>query len=424
MKYTKETQQDKHLKITITLDLADWQSALDEAYQKTKARYKVQGFRQGKAPRRVIEKEYGEVVFFDEALNNSFAKYYSEILEKEKIDAVGNPKVNVEKLDNDGVVMTAVTAVYPEVKLGSYKVDVKKPTAKVTVAEVDGAIKEMQERSARMVAVKREAKNGDELLIDFVGKKDGVAFDGGTAKGYQLVLGSNTFIPGFEDQLVGTKEGEEKTINVTFPKDYPAKDLADKPCTFDVKVNEVREKILPKLDDEFAKNVSEYDTLEDYKKSLKEDLLKQKQHQIEHETEDKLVDAVVGNAQVEIPTEMIDEQVEEYIHDLSHRLSHQGLKLEDYVKYMNTTVEKLKQDSRKDAEKVVKTRLVLEAIIKDKNLNLEKDEIENAIEKQAKQSGVTVEDYRKTLNQEVLNQIANNIVVDKLIALLKKENNM
>lgn len=424
MKYTKETQQDNHIKITITLDATDWQKALDEAYQKTKGQYKVQGFRQGKAPRKVIEKEYGDVTFFDEALNDSFGKYYAEILEKEKIDAVGNPKVNVEKLDGDGVVLTAVTAVYPKVKLGSYKVDVKKEEPKVTSAEVDKAVSEMQERSARMVKVEREAKNGDELLIDFVGKKDGVAFDGGTAKGYQLVLGSGTFIPGFEEQLVGTKAGQEKTLNVTFPKDYPAKDLADKPCTFDVKVTEIREKVLPKLDDDFAKNVSEFDTLEDYKKSLKEDLLKQKQKTIEQETEDKLVDGVVANAQVDIPTEMIDEQVEEYIHDLEHRLSHQGLKLDDYVKYMNTTIDKLRADSKKDAEKVVKTRLVLEAIIKDKNLILEKDEIEAEIAKQAKQSGVTVDDYKKTMGQESLNQMANNIVVDKLIALLKKENNL
>lgn len=425
MKYTKEILQDKHAKITITLDKKEWEDALENAYQHTKGQYKVQGFRPGKAPRRVIEKEYGEVVFYDDALNDSFYKYYNEVLDKEKLEVVGYPSVNVEKLDKDGVVLTATTALYPEVKLGKYKgLEIEKEKAKVTAAEVDGAIKNMLDRSARMVKVERASKKGDEVVIDFVGKKDGVAFAGGEAKGYQLVLGSETFIPGFEDQLEGVKAGEEKVVNVTFPENYPSKELAGAPCTFDVKVNEVREKVLPKLDDEFAKNVSEFDTLEEYKKSVKEDLLKQKEHEIEHKMEDKLIQTIVENAQVEIPEEMLDEEAEHYVHDLEHRLSHQGLKLEDYVKYMNTTVEKLKEDGRKNANVTVKTRLVMDAIIKAEEIKLEQKDIDDAVKAQAERSGIEFEEYKKTVDEHMLGHLANDIVVDKLFTLLKKENNL
>ena len=425
MNYTKEILQDKHAKITITLDAKEWENAIEDAYQKTKGKYKVQGFRPGKAPRRVIEKEYGEAVFFDDALNDSFYKYYNEVLDKEKLEVVGYPSVNIEKLDKDGLVMTATTALYPEVKLGQYKgLEIEKEKAKVTAAEVDGAIKNMLERSARMVKVERPAKLGDEVLIDFVGKKDGVAFNGGEAKGYQLLLGSETFIPGFEDQLVGAAAGEDKVLNVTFPENYPAKDLAGAPCTFDVKVNEVREKVLPKLDDEFAKNVSEFDTLEEYKNSVKEDLLKQKEHEIEHKTEDKLIQKIVENATVEIPEEMLDEEAEHYVHDLEHRLAHQGLRLEDYVKYMNTTVEKLKEDGRKNADKTVKTRLVLDAIVKAEDIKLEQKDIDDAVKAQAERNGVDFEDFKKTVDEHMLGHLANDIIVDKLLTLLKKENNL
>ena len=425
MNYTKEILQDKHAKITITLDKKEWEDALEKAYQQTKGKYRVQGFRPGKAPRRVIEKEYGAAVFYDDALNDSFYQYYNEVLDKEQLQVVGYPSVNVEKLDSDGVVLTATTALYPEVKLGEYKglkIEVEK--AKVTDAEVDGAIKNMLDRSARMVKVDRPAKMGDEVLIDFVGKKDGVAFNGGEAKGYQLVLGSETFIPGFEDQLVGTSAGEQKVLNVTFPENYPAKELAGAPCTFDVTVNEVREKILPELNDEFAKNVSEFDTLEEYKKSVKEDLLKEKEHQIEHQTEDKLIEAVVDNASVEIPQEMIEEEAEHYVHDLEHRLSHQGISLDDYVKYMNTTVEKLKEEGKKTADKTVKTRLVLDAIIKAEDIKLEQKDIDDAIKAQAERNGIDYEEFKKTVDEHMLGHLANDIIVDKLLTMLKKENNL
>lgn len=425
MEYTKEVLADKKVKFTISLSAKEWEDELTKAYETTKGKYKVQGFRAGKAPRRVIENSYGTTVFYDEALNNSLYRYYDEVLAKEKIEPVGNPNVNIESLDEKGLVLTVTTALYPEVKLGEYKgLNIETEAVKVTAAEVNGTIKDMQEKSARMVKVDRAAKNGDEVNIDFLGKKDGVAFEGGEAKGYDLKLGSGAFIPGFEEQLVGIKTGEHRVIEVTFPKDYPAEELADKLCTFDINCNEIREKVLPKLDDEFAKNVSEFDTLDEYKKSVKDDLTKQKKLKAEQEAQAKLLEKVCDNAIVEIPEEMIVEQTENFIHDFTHRLESQGLNLDDYVKYMNTTVEDLKKSRYEDAKKTVKTRLVLEEIIKTEKIGLDKEEFDKEIEKQAMFSGLSAEEYKNNLNDSMLNQMANNLVINKLLKFLKENNNM
>ena len=425
MEYTKEVLADKRVKLTIKITAEEWEQALQKAYENTKGKYRVQGFRAGKAPRKVIEREYGDTVFFDDALNDSFYKYYDEVIKKEKLDIVGDPSVSVDKIETSGVTMTITTAVYPEVKLGAYTgLTIEKEAVKVTAAEVNGAIKDMQEKAGRMVKVERPAKNGDTVIIDFVGKKDGVAFQGGEAKGYELVLGTGAFIPGFEDQLVGTKEGEEKNIDVTFPQDYPAEDLAGKPCVFEIKVNEVREKILPELDDEFAKNVSEFDTLEDYKKSVKEQIKKEKEQKAEQMAEEKLLETITENSVVEIPQVMIEEQADAFIHDFEHRLAHQGLTLDGYLEYMNTTVEKLKASRMEDAKKTVKTRLVLDAILKKENITLEKEEVEKAIEEEAKYHGLTVEEFKKNVHDHVINDIANNIVMTKLFDFLKKNNTL
>ena len=425
MEYTKEILADKKVRFTIKENKEEWEQALVEAYNETKGKYRVQGFRQGKAPRKVIEKEYGDTVFWDEALNHSFYKYYTEVLQKEKLDVVGDPSVNVEKIDENGVVLVVTTEVYPEVVLGTYTgLTVEKPEIKVSAAEVNAAIADMREKAGRMVVVEREAKIGDTLTIDFLGKKDGVPFEGGEAKGYELKLGSGAFIPGFEDQLVGTKAGEQKVINVTFPKDYPAQELADKPCTFDVTVHEVREKALPELDDEFAKNVSEFDTFEEYKKSVKDGLKKQKEQKAEQEAEEKLLEQITNNATVEIPEVMVKEQAHEFIHQFAHRLEHQGLNIDDYVKYMNTTIEDLEKSRMEDARKTVRTRLVLEEIMKRENIKLEKEELENELKKQAEFNGLDVEEYKKTLHDHHINDMANNIVFGKLFDFLKKNNNM
>ena len=425
MEYTKEVLADKKVKLTIKVSKAEWDVALQEAYEHTKGKYRVQGFRAGKAPRKVIEKEYGDTVFYDEALNNCFYVYYEEALTKEKLEVVGNPKLDVEKIDETGVTLVVTTEVYPEVKLGAYTgLTVEKPEIKVSSAEVNAEIELMRDKAGRMVVQDRPAKNGDTLLIDFVGKKDGVAFDGGTAKGYELKLGSGTFIPGFEDQLVGAKAGEEKLVNVVFPAEYPAEDLAGKPCIFEVKVHEVREKVLPELDDNFAKNVSEFDTFEEYKKSVKEQLKKEKEQKAEQDAEEKLLQMITDNSQVDIPEVMVEEQAHEFVHNFAHQLEHQGLNIDDYVKYMNTTIEELEKSRMDDARKTVKTRLVLEEVMKKENIKLEKEELEKAIAEQAEFNGVSVEEFKKTVHDHYLNQIASNLILSKLFDILKKNNNM
>ena len=425
MEYTKEVLANKKVKLTIKMTREEWEKALQDAYEHTKSKYRVQGFRNGKAPRKVIEKEYGDTVFYDEALNNSFYVYYDEVLNKEKLEVVGNPKLDVEKIDETGVTMVVTTEVYPEVTLGAYTgLTIEKPEIKVSAAEVNAEIEAMREKAGRMVTMDREAKNGDTLVIDFVGKKDGTPFDGGTAKGYELKLGSGTFIPGFEDQLLGVKAGEEKLVEVTFPKEYPSEDLAGKPCTFEVTVHEVREKVLPELNDEFAKNVSEFDTLEEYKKSVKEQLKQEKEKKAEQEAEEKLLEKITENSTVEIPEVMVEEQAHEFVHQFAHQLEHQGLNIDDYVKYMNTTIEDLEKSRMDDARKTVKTRLVLEAVMKKEGISLEKEELENAIKKEAEFNGIEVEEFKKTVHDHYLNQIASNLILNKLFDFLKKNNNM
>ena len=425
MKYTKELLADKKMKVKIELSNDEWQQQVDKAYEATKSKYKVQGFRAGKAPRKVIENTYGVTVFFDDALNNCFYQYYQEVLEKEQFEPVGTPKLDIEKLDDSGVVLVVTTAVYPEVTLGQYKgLEIEKPVVKVSASEVSGAIKEMQEKSSRLVKVDRPAKNGDTVTIDFLGKKDGVAFEGGEGKNYELKLGSGTFIPGFEEALVGIKEGEEKVIDVTFPTEYPAENLAGKPCTFDIVCHEVREKVLPELNDEFAQNVSEFDTLEEYKKSVKEDLLKQKKQKAEQEAQSMLLEKVCDNAIVEIPQEMIDEQVEEFIRQFDQRLRSQGLNLDEYLKYMNTTLDGLKSSRKEDAKKTVKTRLVIEAILKAEKIELTREEVDAEIERQAQFSGLTGEEFKKNAGEQFVNQIASNLLINKLLDFLKVNNNL
>lgn len=422
MNYTKELLDGKKVKFQITLDKEEWNKELEHAYEHTKAKYKVQGFRPGKAPRKVIEQAYGKYVFVDEALNNSFYKYYNEVLDKEsELEIVGEPRIDVKKVDDDGVILEIENDLKPEVKLGAYtNLGIEKETAKVSAQEVNNELKAMQEKSARLVEVDRKIKKGDTVKFDFTGKLNGVAFDGGSAKDFELEIGSGQFVPGFEDQMVGIKKGETKDLKITFPEDYSAKELAGKETIFEVTIHEIREKQLPELDDEFAKNVSEFDTLEEYKKDLKKHLLEDKKKQIENNYEDKLIETVVNNAEVEIPESMINEQVDMFIHDFEHRLAHQGLKFEDYLKFTGSNMEDFKKSKKDDAKQAVKSRLVLEEIVKKEKLTAEKDEIEAKIAEIAKNTGKEVDEFKKTLDEHKLNHIVNDIVIDKILKVIKK----
>lgn len=425
MNYSKELKKDS-VKFEISLNKDEWQEEINHAYIHTKAKYKVEGFRAGKAPRKVIEKNYGATVFYDEAINHCFYEYYDEVLSKEPdLEVIGNPAVNIKKISEDELVLEVTHALKPEVKLGQYKgLVIEKPEVKVSAKEVNEKIEAMQEKSARFVKVDREVRNGDTVVIDFSGSLNGVKFEGGTASNYELKIGSGTFIPGFEEQIIGMKSGEKKDINVKFPKDYPAEELKDKDVVFAIDLHEVREKVLPELNDEFAQNISEFNTLEEYKKDLKAQILAEKKQRAEYETEEKMIEMISNNSTVEIPEIMIEEQVDAFIHDFEHRLAYQGMNLDIYLQYTGSTLEQLKESRKEDAKKTCKTRLTLEAIVKAENIKVEDSDIDKEIVVRASYAKKDIEDFKKNLTQHELSHIINDILINKLLKFLKKENNI
>lgn len=425
MKYKTKKLENKNVEIEITFSKEEWDKAVEESYNKNKSKFTVEGFRKGKAPRKVIEKAYGEGVFYDDALNESFFNAYEEILNKETdIDPVDHPMLDIKKLDEKGVVMVAEVVVRPEVKMGQYKgLGINVAAKKVTAKDVEAELKKVQEQNARLVDVENgEVKNGNIVNLDFSGSVDGVKFDGGTAQGFDLEIGSHSFIDNFEDQLVGLKVGEEKNVEVTFPENYGEPSLAGKKAVFACKINGIKEKQLPEINDELASNVSEFETLEEYKKDIKANLQKQNDEKAKIETENKVIDEIAKNMEVTIPDCMIEQELDEQFKDLEYRLMYQGLDLATYAKYMNTTVEELRKQKRADAEKSVKIRLMMQEVVKLEKLEATEAEIDARIEEVSKSANKTVEDYKKTMTNERLNYIKNHILINKLLAFLVDSN--
>lgn len=424
--YTTEKLSGDKFKIKIELSADEWNAYVNEAYEKDKVRYKVQGFRPGKAPRRVIEQNYGANVFFETALDEAYAHEYGKVLDAEKeIEPVENPKVDIEKFDETGLTLVLEVQSMPEVKLGAYTgLEIEEAKGSVEDAQVEKELGQMRERNARFVEVQREAKNGDFVTIDFCGKLNGEKFAGGEAKDYRLELGSHSFIPGFEEQIEGMKLGEEKTISVTFPEEYHAEDLKGKPATFDIKLNKVEEKQLPELNDEFASNVSEFETLAELKADIKGHLEESLNERLARETENNIIKKITENAEVNVPDCMVERQIDAYMKDMETRLSYQGLKLEDYVKYMNTSIEQIRNDNRKHAAETVKTRLVIEEVIQKEKLSVTEEELEAKLEEVAKKYNKSVEDYKKLVGERQMIYFENEILMDKLIKFLKENNKL
>ena len=423
MNYTKELLEKNNVKFTVTIDKDEWEHCLNHAYEHLKDKYTVQGFRKGKAPRHIIEKNYGEYVFYDEAINHAFGHNYTEILDKEvDVEPIDSPKVNILDVKN-GLKYEISVEVKPEVILGEYKnLEIKKDECSVKPEEVETELKLAQEKAGRLVEVNREVKMGDSVTIDFVGSIDGKKFDGGAGKDYDLEIGSHTFIDNFEDQLVGMKKDDVKTITVKFPEDYFEDKLKGKPADFEVTIKAVREKELPKLDDEFAKNYSEFDTLEEYKKDIEKNLLSEKEKQAKYKAENELIDKITDLATVEISDTLVERQIDEFIKDFEYRLMYQGLKLEDYLKHMNMTMQQLRDSRKVDAQKTAKTKLVLEEIIKRENIEVSEEEINLKLEDMDNQRNMKVEDLKKGLNEEFFNRIYGQMITDKLLAFLTQNN--
>lgn len=424
MKYTKKELKDKRVEVKLTLDNKEWEEAVNAAYEKNKAKYNVQGFRKGKAPRKVLEKNYGASLFYDDAIDGCFYRYYFEVLSKEKtLEPVAMPEVSIDKVSPEGLEMTLVITNKPGVELGDYKgIEIEKAEVKVTKAEVDHELKHMLEHHVKFVEVEREIKLGDTATIDFSGSVDGVKFDGGTATDFDLEIGSHSFIDTFEDQLIGLKKGDKKDVVVTFPTDYHEASLKGKKSVFEVVIKGVKEKQYPELNDTFASEVSEFETLKELTDDTKKKMLEAKKKQLEAESENKLIEKIVDNAKVEVPQVMVDQQVEDYIKDFEYRLSYQGLSLQGYLQYANTTIEDLKKSRQEDAKKTVKTRLVLEEIIKKENIVVTDKDLEEKFNENNKDKKKTIEEIKKTLGQEQLNYFENSLLLNKLMAFLKENN--
>lgn len=419
---TMEKLEGSKVKLTIEVSAEQFEAATQKAYQKAGKRFNVPGFRKGKAPRKVIENMYGPLAFFDDAFDIVYPEAYQAAIAEQGVEPVDRPDVSIETLPEGEtpLVFSLVVAVKPEVELGAYKgIEVEKRAYNVTDDEVDAAIAQLQEGVARMVDVDRPVENGDTVNLDYSGSVDGVKFDGGTAQGQTLTIGSGQFIPGFEEQMVGMAVGEEKDIEVTFPEEYHAENLAGKKAVFAVKVNGIQVKELPALDDEFAKDVSEYDTLEALRDAKRQELLEQAEKNAKIQKENDVVRKAVENATVEVPDAMVERQIDSFLQDMGYRLQMQGISLEDYLKYTNTEISALRDQYRADAALRVKSQLVLEAISKAEAIEATPEEIGDKVAEYAKQFGnMTVEDFEKNLQADDRQYFADQVVVEKTLALL------
>lgn len=426
MNYTIE-KGNGEVKINFALSAKEWDDCIEKAYLKNKSKYSVPGFRKGHVSRKMIEKMYGEGVFFDDAFNDAFYDAYSKALnENEEIFPVDEPKVDIDGVNDDGVAFHATVTVKPEVTLGDYKgIKLDKVEYNVTVDDVQAEIDRARKQAGRRVEVTdRAVENGDIVNLDYSGSADGVKFDGGTAQGQELVIGSGSFIPGFEDGMIGMNVGETKDITVKFPENYHAENLAGKDAVFTVTVNKIEKEELPELNDEFAKEVSKFDTLDEYRADVEKRLTEENTRRADAENENKLVEAIVNNASVEIPSCMIEHQLDHIVEEMRYRLSYmyRGMKLEDYLKYTGGTIEELREARKADAERDVKTRLTLEAIVKAENLDVTDAEVEAEIVRMAQAQGKSADELKKHVDARQTEYIRNDILSKKLLTLLKDAN--
>jgi len=425
MKYTFEKGKKSTVKITIDLTAKEWQASIDAAYEKTKGRYSVPGFRKGKVPKKVLETAYGEGVFYEEAINQAFPKYYTEILEKETtIEPVAAPDIDIKKISEKGITMIAIVPVKPEVVIGEYKgINYKKNVYNVKDEDVEEDVKRLQERNSRMVEVEgRTVENGDSVLIDYSGSVDGVKFDGGTAEKQTLVIGSGMFIPGFEEQLIGMNVGDERDINVKFPEEYHAENLKGKDAVFAIKLHMIEKKELPEVTDEWIKEAIGAESVEAYKAETKARMEKSNADRAERELEDEIIKKISETSDVEIPDAMIENQIDRMVQEMEYRLSYQGLKLADYLKYMDKSMEDFRKGYTEQATDIVKSQLVIEAIIEREEIVATDEDVEARVEEMAKAQGKPAPDVKKNMQARQLDYIKNEIVIKKFFDFLKSAN--
>ena len=424
MNSSMEKVSSNKVKLRLELEAEAFEEAVQKAYLKMRNRINVPGFRKGKAPRMVIERMYGDGVFFEEAFDIVFPDMYRKAVEENHLEVVDQPSVDIETMEKGkNLVVTAEVFVSPDVELGAYKdLDVQRETDEVGEEAVDHEIEQVRQRNAREIEVEdRPVQDDDIVNLDYAGSIDGVPFEGGTAQGQTLTIGSGSFIPGFEEQMVGMNIGEEKDLNVTFPEKYHAENLAGKNAVFHVKVNSIHTRELPALDDEFAKDVSEFDTLDEYKKDVRAKLEEQAKKQADAQFENELVEAVVKESKMDIPQAMIERKLDEKVQDLAMRMAYQGMRFDDFLKYTGQTEAQVRDQFRDDATDVVKGELVIKAIRKAENLEPTEEEIDDVIGRYAKASGKDFEEFKKSLNEQQMEYVKEDAATIAVLNLLKKE---
>ena len=421
-----EKLEKSRVALTIEASAEEFEAAVNKAYLKMRGKINVPGFRVGKAPRKIIEKMYGAEVFYEEAVNIILPDAYEAAVKEQELDVVGYPEVELESCTKDGVVFKCTVAVYPEVKLGQYKgLEAPKAEVKVVAADVNARLKEMADRNSRLVSVERAVKKGDTADIDFEGFDNGVAFDGGKGENFDLEIGSGSFVPGFEEQLIGMKAGEEKDIDITFPENYTP-ELAGKPVVFHVKVNEVKVKEVPALDDEFAKDVSEFDTLKELKADIKKKMTAERTEAAQRAFEDVLMAKVAEGVEADIPQEMVELQAERMMEQFKQQLAAQGIPFDQYLKMTGTTEADFRKQADGPAAEQVKMDLAVEAIIKAEGLEATDEDVENELKNVAEKYGMDLETVKKYLRPEdvkeqVIREKAVKVVADSAVAVAPAE---
>ena len=422
MSFKVEQLEEKNMvKLVIEATAEEFEAGLNTAYNKSKSKINVPGFRKGKAPRKIIEQLYGQEVFFEDAANAIIPDAYAKACIESELDIVSQPKISVTQLEKGKpFVFEAEVAVRPEVELGKYKgVEVSKADTEATDADVEEEIKKVAEQNSRTITVEdRAVKDGDMTVIDFEGFVDGVAFEGGKGENYPLTIGSHSFIDNFEDQIIGMNIGDEKEINVTFPEDYHAEELKGKPATFKVSVKEIKEKQLPDIDDDFAQDVSDFDTLDEYKADLKKKIAERKEAEAKRQKETEAIEKIVADSKMDIPQAMIDTQVTRMAEDFAQRLQQQGLSLETYFKYTGLTAEKILDDMKPEAVKRIQNSLVLEAVAKAENIQVSDDEFNAELSKMAEMYKMAVDKIKEFMSESEEKQMRDDIAIQKAVDLI------
>ncbi len=411
-------------KMTVEVPAENLEKAIKTAFNKNKNRFNIPGFRRGKAPLAMIEKMYGPEVFYEEAANLVLEESYPEASKESNLEIVSRPEIDIVQIEKGKpFIYTATVAVKPEVTLGDYKgIQVEKALAEVTDEDVENELKRVQNQNSRLLTIEdRPVQDGDQTVIDFDGYVDGKRFEGGKSEDYPLTIGSHSFIDTFEEQLIGKNIGEECEVNVTFPEEYHAKELAGKPAVFKVTVKEIKMKELPELNDEFAEEVSEFETLDEYKADIRSKLLERKQKEAAIENENRVVEKVVENASMEIPEKMLETQVQNMINDYARRMQNQGMPMEQYMQYTGMTLESLQEQTRPQAEKSIRTRLVLEAVVKAEDIQISDEAVEEELQKMADSYKMEVEKVKEFMGERELKQMREDLAVQEAIDFLVAE---